>query len=294
MRNPIQAMVSQEQRISGKPSQHLSLGVSVVIYRMPVKSIEALILQFLEQGAACVYVIDNSPLSYPTFANWIPPEGVKTIRTGRNLGYGRAHNIAILQSIRVHEHHLICNPDVRLQPDTLSHLCSLLETRSDVGLCMPKVVGPDAKLHYMCKRAPTPLDYLSIYFFPKRRAEERRFRLEMRDCSYDREMEVECLSGCFMFFRASLLARLGGFDERFFLYFEDFDLSRRASRVARNLYYPSLSIVHEHQRGHRRSAWLFLVFVWSAIRYFNKWGWRGGEPQWAKRLRECPSGDRGD
>jgi len=70
-----------------------------------------------------------------------------------------------------------------------------------------------------------------------------------------------------------VLAQLGGFDERFFLYFEDFDLSRRAGAIARNLYYPSVSVVHGYSREHRRSLKIRLHFVASAIRYFSKWGW---------------------
>jgi GT2 family glycosyltransferase len=101
----------------------------------------------------------------------------------------------------------------------------------------------------------------------------RRARLEMRDCPYDRQMDVECLSGCFMFFRSSVLAALQGFDERFFLYFEDFDLSRRARRMARNTYFPGAEVVHAYGGEHRRSLRVRMNFLASAIRYFNKWGW---------------------
>jgi GT2 family glycosyltransferase len=95
----------------------------------------------------------------------------------------------------------------------------------------------------------------------------------MRDHSYDEEFEAECLSGCFMFARSSVLERLRGFDERFFMYLEDFDLARRARRLAVNLYYPGATVLHEHARGHSRSLRLLWAFGVSALRYFSKWGW---------------------
>jgi GT2 family glycosyltransferase len=95
----------------------------------------------------------------------------------------------------------------------------------------------------------------------------------MRDHSYENEMDVECLSGCFMFFRSSVLQAVGGFDERFFMYLEDFDLSRRARRVARNVYYPHVKVIHEHRRAHRSSLRLLQAFGVSAFKFFNKWGW---------------------
>jgi GT2 family glycosyltransferase len=95
----------------------------------------------------------------------------------------------------------------------------------------------------------------------------------MLDHSYDHELQPECLSGCFMFLRSEVLARIGGFDERFFMYFEDFDLSRRVRKASGTLYYPRVGIVHEHRSGHRRSLRLLRIFATSALLYFNKWGW---------------------
>ena len=253
----------------------LSLGVSLVLYRTPVAAVVPLIEQLLSQGAAHVYVIDNSPEAFGTFRAWLPPERVTTLSSGRNLGYGRANNLAIGKSVRLHRYHLICNPDIALQDDTLGKIYRMLESRADVGLCMPRVVGLDGSLQHLCKRAPVPLDYLSALWPSKSWNRRRRKYLEMRDRSYDEEMDVECLSGCFMFFRSDVLASLRGFDERFFLYFEDFDLSRRARAVARNLYYPGAQVTHAHAREHRRSARVRLYFIASAIRYFNKWGWIG-------------------
>lgn len=263
----------------------LSLGVSIVLYRTPISEIEALLGEILQQGAAHVYLVDNSPASFDTFGNWSPPERVSILRMERNLGYGGGHNIPIYDSIRRHKYHLVSNPDIRLGPDVLPRLYQLMEQRPEVGLAMPQVVGPDGALHYLCKRSPSPLEYLPSWAGSKAWRERRRAHFEMRDNSYDREMRPECLSGCFMFLRSEVLRRIGAFDERFFMYFEDFDLSRRVRQVAETLYWPQVRVTHEHRRGHRRSLRLLRIFGSSALRYFNKWGWfesarsREGQPR---------------
>lgn len=251
----------------------LSLGVSIVLYRTRVAAIEALLQQLLEQGARLIYLVDNSPQDFDTFQDWQPPPRVVVIATRRNLGYGRANNIAIRDSVRRHKYHLVCNPDIALGPDTLSGLYNLMENRPDVGLCSPRIVGTDGQLHHLCKRLPSPLDLAIRRFTPATWFEAQRAHYEMRDHSYEQPMEAPFLSGCFMFFRSQVLARLDGFDERYFLYIEDLDLSRRAGALARNLYTPDIQIVHGAQRGAYKSLRLLRYFSTSVFRYFNKWGW---------------------
>ena len=259
-----------------EPEPILPIGVSIVLYRTPVAKIEPLLQEFLQQGAARIYLIDNSPLSFDPFEGWQPHERITTIRLGKNLGYGRANNIAIRDSILRHQYHVISNPDIRLQSHALSNLLALLESRPEIGLAMPQIIGPDGARHYLCKRAPSPVDFVPQSLVPQAWRGRRRAHYEMRDCSYDDQLEVECLSGCFMFARSSVLQAIGGFDERFFMYMEDFDLSRRARRVARNLYHPNATVIHEHARGHRHSLRLLWAFGVSLVRYFSKWGWFEG------------------
>jgi GT2 family glycosyltransferase len=251
----------------------LSLGVSIVLYRTAVTAIEPLLRQLLEQGARLVYLVDNSPKDFDTFQGWTPPPRVVVIATRRNLGYGRANNIAIRDSVRRHRYHLVCNPDIELSPNTLAGLYNLMESRPDVGLCSPRIVGTDGTLHHLCKRLPSPLDLAIRRFAPATWFEAQRAHYEMRDQSYDRSMEAPFLSGCFMFFRSLVLDRLDGFDERYFLYIEDLDLSRRAAVLARNLYTPDIQIVHGAQRGAYKSLRLLRYFSVSVLKYFNKWGW---------------------
>lgn len=275
MNSDLKPSFDEEMADCGERQSHAahSVGVSIVLYRTPIVQIRPLIDQLFEQGIARLYLVDNSPPSFNAFDGWSGDGRVTIIRTGRNLGYGRAHNIAIADSVRHHEYHLICNPDISLGNNVIPELTRLLRERPAVGLCMPKVMGVDGTVQYLCKRPPAPVDFALRRMLPATWLERRRMWFEMRDQSYDDERPVECLSGCFMFFRSAVLGAIGGFDERFFLYLEDFDISRRASAVASNLYYPRVQVIHVHQRGHSKSLRLFLAVLASAVRYFNKWGW---------------------
>lgn len=252
----------------------LPIGVSVVVYRTPVDEIIPLIESLLRENVACIYVVDNAegPSDLAEVVGRFPRTRYQAGHG--NVGYGRGHNLAIGDSVRKHDYHLVCNPDISFPAGTVAQLYELLESRPEVGLCMPRIIGHDDQIHYLCKRLPTPFDLLSRRFLPRGWTERRMRIYEMRDRSYDQEMNPPTMSGCFMFFRSATLASLQGFDERFFMYLEDTDLSRRAGEIAVNLYWPQATVVHGYGAGSYKSLKLLGYHLCSAIKYFNKWGWR--------------------
>ena len=76
-----------------------------------------------------------------------------------------------------------------------------------------------------------------------------------------------------MFIRNKHLMEVGLFDENFFMYFEDVDLSRRLNAVSETLYTPDFKITHRYGKGSYKSTRLLLIHVRSALYYFTKWGW---------------------
>ncbi|MBF0301947.1 MAG: glycosyltransferase family 2 protein [Desulfamplus sp.] len=97
---------------------------------------------------------------------------------------------------------------------------------------------------------------------------------EMKDVGYDKVVDVPFISGSFMFAKTSIIKELNGFDERFFMYFEDVDLCRRVRSKARLLYCPDVRVIHRWERAsHKSLKWTF-VFALSGLKYFYKWGFR--------------------
>ncbi len=76
-----------------------------------------------------------------------------------------------------------------------------------------------------------------------------------------------------MFLRSDALKKVGLFDERYFIYMEDIDLSRRIAREYKTIYFPNVHIYHGHARESYGFNKLLLLHIHSAIKYFNKWGW---------------------
>jgi hypothetical protein len=100
-------------------------------------------------------------------------------------------------------------------------------------------------------------------------------RYDMRDVGYDHSYPVPFVSGAFMACRTTALREVNGFDERYFLYFEDADLSRTVqARGWRTAYCPESVVIHDWQREAHKNLRGTLFFSFSAIRYFNKWGWK--------------------
>lgn len=201
--------------------------------------------------------------------------GARYIHRPDNPGFGAAHNIAIDEALKgSSEYHLVLNPDIVFGADVIPTLHAYMEAHRDIGLLMPDIRYPDGSRQHLCKLLPHPADLLVRRFLPALyRISGRVDTYEMRRGGYDRIMDVPALSGCFMFLRSSILRQTGGFDERYFMYLEDVDLSRRIGRLARTVFFPSVSITHAYQKGSYKSSKLLSHHIKSAIKYFNKWGW---------------------
>ncbi len=254
------------------------LNVSIVLFSSCSNTIKKAVDScLLSKLINKIYLVDNSPTDELKELSKLDYR-IEYIFNNANLGYGKAHNIAIKKSIEEDiPYHLVLNPDVYFEESVLEELYNFMEKNKDVGLVMPKVLYPDGKLQYLCKLLPTPFDLFGRRFFSfgpfKKFIKKRNEIFELAFTGYDKIMEVPYLSGCFMFIRTEVLKKIGLFDERFFMYLEDTDLSRRIHQVAKTIYYPYVHIYHEYEKGSYKSKKLLKYHIESAIKYFNKWGW---------------------
>ncbi len=252
------------------------LTVSVIVFQTKLPEIESLLIRLSAERSIKRWVVVDNGSSDET-RDAVREMGGIYVRPGKNLGFGRGHNLALKQLAGVDApYHLILNSDIMFDLDALDKLADVMESHPDVGLVMPKVLYPDGSHQYLCKLLPAPIDLVLRRFLPgpwKRLAQRRIAWFELRMLDYDAPAYVPSLSGCFMFTRRSVLEVVGGFDERFFLYMEDVDLCRRMLGISRLLYWPGVTVEHVHQMGSYRSRKLLFLHVRSAIQYFNKWGW---------------------
>lgn len=192
-----------------------------------------------------------------------------------NCGFGCGHNAVL--PLLASEFHLVLNPDVELEADTLrAGLTSLLQ-KGDVALSSPLVVGTTGKQEFLCKRYPSVLVLLLRGFAPRflrRLFQTRLAAYEMRDvCSGEAQANVTIASGCFMLVRTSALRAVGGFNVEFFLYFEDFDLSLRLAKQGRLIFDPAMRIVHHGGYAASKGRLHLKYFIRSGLTFFNRHGW---------------------
>ena len=269
-----------------------AFSASIVTYRPEPRlfgralgSLATAIVEARRRGAlasAKVFIVDNGPAQAraalePAMAAWPAQAGSLELVSGHgNVGYGRANNIAL---DRVESGvHLVMNPDVELEPAALAEALAALEEHPEVGLVAPATYGDDGRMQYLCKRYPSLWVLFLRGFAPaslRRRNAAALEAYEMRDVIGERFFSgVPLASGCFMLARTELLRRVGGFDPRYFMYFEDYDLSLRLGREARVAYVPQARIVHHGGEASRKGARHIAWFLASGWRFFARHGWR--------------------
>ena len=195
-----------------------------------------------------------------------------------NPGYGRAVN-QLVQSLPSLPKYLgVLNTDLVWESGTFETLLAWLTDHHDVVLGVPQILDPAGQPQQLCKRHPTLLALCSRRFVPERFKPSWLRRYDqwfvMADNSLDQVFDVPYLSGCCMVMRAEAFLNVGGFDQRFFLYLEDADLTRSLSSIGRCVHLPVSSVVHGWGRGNYSSVRLMLVNIFSAWLYFRKWGLR--------------------
>lgn len=270
-----------------------SLSVSLVTYQpdlellaTTLQSLAAAVEQAREAGwiERCeLLLVDNGPGERWREAveriarHWPQALGEWRLLSGHgNVGYGRGHNLAMAAGDS--DYHLVLNPDVRLAPDALTEGLAFLERRADVALLAPAVVEADGAVGHLCKGPPTVWDLFLRGFAPaplRRLFAARMARYELSGLPMDRPcFDPAAASGCFMLMRGPALRAVGGFDDAYFMYFEDFDLTRRIAARGRVALLPSMRIHHYGGGASRKGLAHIRMFVVSAGRYFRRHGWR--------------------
>jgi GT2 family glycosyltransferase len=246
----------------------------IVLYKNDYKIIAKNIQHFLSSNLhVYLYLVDNSPTDALRILKNI--DRITYIHNPTNPGFGSAHNIAIERAIKLGaKYHFVINPDVFIQDDVVTSMIKYMQQNLDVGMMMPQILNEDGSVQNLPKLLPSPYSVIMRKLkIPN--AIYNRFidRYELRSVPQNIIYNAPILSGCFTLLNVEAIKEVGMYDDNYFMYFEDWDLSRRMHKKYKTIFYPEVSVYHGYESGANKSLKLFKIFVNSAITYFNKWGW---------------------
>lgn len=256
----------------------LVLSVSIVTFMPDMvvleKTLESLAEAFagFDRRQIKVFIVQNSDdAAVPLAAERILADYPFEILSGHgNIGFGRGHNLILS---RTGHFHLILNPDVEMDKTALLKAVEFMNAHLECGLISPAASWPDGTPQYLCKRYPALFDLFLRGFAPnaiKRLFAKRLARYEMQsETTTSIFWDPPIVSGCFMFFRGEILRRVGGFNPKFFLYFEDFDLSIRVSEISQIAYVPAINIIHAGGHASRKGLAHIKRFVDASIIFYG-------------------------
>lgn len=204
-------------------------------------------------------------------------QGVRIIENKSNGGYGRGNNQAVRYAQG--EYLLIINPDNTLPENALKSMLQYLLDHPDTGIVGPALVYPDGSIRPSARSFPSIKDLFIKRLHPKKWHED--FEKKRKNQEQSKAIDVDWMVGACLLMKADLYRSLGGYDERFFLFFEDIDLCRRVKNMGKKVVY----LPHVHvldRKGRLSGSSIFSLFtrkttrihVASAIKYFWKWGAR--------------------
>ncbi|KAA9022078.1 glycosyltransferase [Niallia endozanthoxylica] len=193
-----------------------------------------------------------------------------------NNGFGFGHNYNLLEAPE--KYFLVFNPDILVTKENLETMLEYMESHSDLSLLVPKVLNPDGTTQYLIRDRVSVFDYALRYIpfqFVKKLFAKRLESYECRNLSDEEYANIRIGSGCFMFLRGNDFKELNGFDDRYFMYFEDYDLCLELGKRHKKIVYTPFShVIHFYERGAHKNSKLFKIFLKSMWKFFNKWGWR--------------------
>lgn len=243
----------------------VSIGIVSYNNQGKIKNVVSSIKEFTKKVDYKLFVFDNGSIDNTKDEVLNADQNVEFIENGENLGFGKAHNLAI--PLIDSKYHAIVNPDIILNDDTLSKIVEYLDNNPDIVLAVPKILFPDGTEQKLPKLKPK-----LIYFLARRtpffKAKAKEYIME--DIEITEPLEVEQCTGCFMVIRTEVFKKLNGFDERFFMYFEDSDLTVRAKQYGKTMLLPQFSVIHEWERSSSKSLKYLMIHINSMIKFLWK------------------------
>ena len=198
-------------------------------------------------------------------------------KSKKNLGFGYGHNF-ILKKNKNSKYAFIINPDVLINKRCFEELLKKILINKRIGIVCPKILNFDGTIQYIIRKKITLFGLILRFLYKKKIYIFKKYlyKYECRNIlEKNKNIYIKICSGCFMLIDLKKFKNVNGFDEKFFLYFEDSDLCLKFLKFNYYiLYIPYENIIHLYERGEYKNFKLFKQFIKSMIIFFNKWGWK--------------------
>lgn len=249
------------------------VSVSIVTYHTPLSELDTCLRSLAAPEVSRIYIVDNG--SEDRIRDWAARHQQVTYIASDNRGYGAGHNQALRRELAMADghYHLVMNSDMEFEPRIIQDIIGYMESHPQTGTLQPHMTGIDGERQYSCRMLPTPADVFMRRFLPSGWFTSRRDRYLLKHLDPTRTWNIPYHQGSFMFMRKDVLREVGLFDEQFFMYPEDIDLTRRIHRRYYTAYWPGATIIHRHRAASYHSWRMLRIHVVNMTRYFNKWGW---------------------
>ncbi|MCM1051136.1 MAG: glycosyltransferase family 2 protein [Paenibacillus sp.] len=249
------------------------ISISIVTYHTPLAELDTCLRSLASPAVRRIYIVDNA--RQREVEEWASGKKKIIYIPADNNGYGAGHNIAMRRELGLTDtrYHLVMNSDMQFSHSVISAIVDFMESHPDVGTLQPHMRGRDGEIQHPSRCLPTPADVLIRRFLPAGWFGAMRSRYLLTHLDDSLAWDIPSHQGSFMFLRKDALREVGLFDERFFMYAEDIDLTRRIHARYRTIYWPGATVIHYHRAASYHSVRMLLVHIVNLIRYFNKWGW---------------------
>lgn len=217
-----------------------------------------------------IYVVDNaSSDETASHIKHIYP-WARVIESKKNLGFGKGHNL-VIKNVKS-KYHIIVNPDISIQEETIEKAIAYIEANDDIAIVTPFVMNEDGTQQFLPKKNPS-MKYMIGGLFENKFSFCKKLRNEytLKDEIITEPIDVEFCTGAFMITRTAALQAVGGFDEKYFLHFEDADLTRELRKVGRAVYNPEIKVTHKWHRENKKISRSFWIALKSMFIYMKKW-----------------------
>lgn len=220
---------------------------------------------------ASIVVVDNSPASSIDARDW-PSLPLRVLHLPANPGYGAAANRGVQELHHDIDWVVICNPDTRLSKTALEELLSAVDVFPNTAILGPAVRSSDGSIYPSAREIPGVRIGIGHALFARIWPANRWTTRYLGGYTGSAPRSVGWLSGSFLLAKRGVFEAIGGFDEAFFMFFEDVDLGRRTKSAGyRNVYVPQAEITHSgaHATSLREKE-MILAHHRSAERFLSK------------------------